>query len=77
MYKGKTQTKQDDIEYEQACNDDPHGVMCGKCNKLNDFWDDWGWFYWFPIERGNPGSELSIPVCETCFRELGSSICER
>lgn len=42
--------------YDAAVKEDPNGVICDICGKVNDCFDDCGWFYM-------PGT-----VCNECFR---------
>jgi len=47
-------------DYERAIKFDPAGVVCSRCGKLNDLWDDIGWFYQDVKEKGYR------PICRKC-----------
>lgn len=46
---------------EEARVDDPDGIQCQFCGKLNDFADDCGWFYIRP-SKNEEGY-----CCESCY----------
>jgi hypothetical protein len=51
---------------EEVQQEYPEGTYCTKCNKLNDLWDDCGWYY-----------APTGAVCKECFKALGLTTCER
>lgn len=62
--------KIDTPEYRELVRlEEPHGDLCGKCMKKNDFWDDCGWFMCYPYHYG--------AVCKSCWDELGCTTGER
>jgi len=62
--------KIDSIEYrEKVRSEDPSGNFCSKCGRINDHWDDCGWFM---AEKEGYGA-----VCKACWKELGCTTGER
>jgi len=70
------------LTYEEKClnqakKEYPKDAVCGRCKKENNFADDCGFFYWnssgkFPFEDKD-----YIPVCRSCWNELGLTTGER
>lgn len=57
---------------EAAIAEDPSGVICGRCKKDNNWYDNEGWFYWYPLDAsGKPDGLPSRAVCLSCLRWLG------
>lgn len=54
--------KWNEKDYDKAVSEDPNGVICDICGGVNNFFDDYGWFY-FP----NPG-------CEKCWWDTPGEI---
>lgn len=54
-----------------AVAEDPKGVVCGCCKKDNNWYDQEGWFYWWPTDStGKPDGLPPVAVCLSCCRRL-------
>jgi hypothetical protein len=58
----------------QACEDDPTGQKCGRCDQPNFWCDDCGWF---SIRLDENCPESYVPVCKACWDACGGSTAER
>ena len=48
------------INYIEAVEESPDGVLCGECGKPNYWFDDYGFFY------ANNTEDIYVPVCMEC-----------
>lgn len=56
-----------DKNYRVAAKQDPEGVNCAFCGKVNDFWDADGWFYlWTDPKKSE--LEDGRPACKACVK---------
>lgn len=53
-----------DPDLVSARKDDPDGIKCYHCGKINDFADDCGWFYFKKKVHGEYGAG-----CESCYEQ--------